>query len=363
MAHDPRSSIQFSERDVDALVFIGEGYEVAQYQLHEAVFRGRSEVVVSRFVRRWAARGFLTTERWNNIGVNRLRITPACRDELVARGVAQEAQLFAPRKAVALKDVAHTLWINDVRVVLRASDANFDFVLPAWALQRRFSRAPRAIPDVLAIRTPHADDAGLLVAAEVDLGGERLNAIFLPKLVRLQELMRDWAGKAPARVLVLTRGAQRAAILERFAAGNLEIAIEVALLPNDNGREALQALRHLVLGSSSGVNSDCSVDLTPSPEQASNVQSLSGSDGTRLLEEESEDEAEGPVSGYTTTKFGFPTTGEEAEQRLGELAVEAREIRFRLLDDDTDKEFLWRRLRFIRDYVAEIERAVDEPGG
>jgi hypothetical protein len=64
-------------------------------------------------------------------------------------------------------------------------------------------------------------------------------------------------------------------------------------------------------------------------------------------------------------KFGFPTTREEALERLTELATEARELRLRLLADDDQKEFLWRRLSFIRDYVAEIERALaaSEPDG
>ena len=85
---DPRRGIELSPRDLAALRFIGEGYEVAQYQLHESVSRGRSEVVVSRFVRRWADRGFLMIDRWNNIGVNRLRLTTFGRDELVMRGFA-----------------------------------------------------------------------------------------------------------------------------------------------------------------------------------------------------------------------------------------------------------------------------------
>ena len=120
ISRDPRSSPKLSARDVEALLFIGEGYEVAQYQLHEAVFRRRSEVVVSRFVRRFVARGFLFAERWNNIGVNRLRLTSLGRDELVSRGFAKASQLFAPRKSVALKDVAHTLWINDLRILFLA---------------------------------------------------------------------------------------------------------------------------------------------------------------------------------------------------------------------------------------------------
>jgi hypothetical protein len=244
MPHDPRSSFHLSPRDVEALVFIGEGFEVAQYQLHEGVFPGLSEVVVSRFVRRWANRGFLAVDRWNNIGVNRLRLTTACRDELIVRGVAKEAQLFAPRKAVALKDIAHTLWINDLRIVLRG--VAFDVVLPAWSLQRRFASRLRAIPDVLAIQKPHGSHPGLIVAGEVDLGGERLNAIFLPKLARLQEVITEWAGASPAYIAVFTRGAQRAALLRRFAEEHLDLPTTIAVLPDQNGREALNRLRGML---------------------------------------------------------------------------------------------------------------------
>jgi len=286
MRRDPRTTIHLSQRDVDAFMFIGEGFEVAQYQLHEAVFRGLSEVVVSRFVRRWAQRGFLAIDRWNNIGVNRLRLTALCRDELVARGVAHEAQLFAPRKPVAVKDVAHTLWINDLRVVLGQSDQQFDLVLPAWALQRRFGRAPRAIPDLLAIRSPQGDDRGVLVAAEVDLGGERLNAIFFPKLLRLQELVREWAADAPAHILIYTRGAQRAMLLRQFADELQQIPMSIALLPEANGREALNRLRQMMRDAVAGVNSCRLVELTPFLAEHASSQAFTEPARPRLLEEE-----------------------------------------------------------------------------
>jgi|GEM_PF-740663 len=353
MPHDPRSSPKLTKRDVEALLFIGEGYEVAQYQLHESVFRGRSEVVVSRFVRRWTDRGYLTIDRWNNIGVNRLRLTSFGRDELVTRGFAKESQLFTPRKSVALKDLAHTLWINDLRVVFRQTRPTFDLVLPAWALQRRFSPVPRAIPDLLAVRSPQDDDAGLLVAAEIDLGGERLNAIFFPKLARLQQLAREWAGDAPAQIVVFTRGAQRAALLGQFAAEGADIPMFVAVLPEQNGRDALNALRMTVDRHVEGVNSECSVDLTPFSGEGEQIQHVRKDSGVLLLEEE---------VGYntTTSAIALPTTREEAQQRLAELTDEAREIRLRLLNDDDEKQFLWRRLGSIRGYAAEIERALDE---
>lgn len=361
MVHDPRSAAKLSPRDVHALLFIGEGYEVAQYQLHEATFRGRSEVVVSRFVRRWAGRGFLAVDRWNNIGVNRLRLTALGRDELVTRGFAKESQLFAPRKSVALKDVAHTLWINDLRVLFRESRPKFDLVLPAWTLQRRFSPVPRAIPDLLAVRSPQDGDPGLLVAAEVDLGGERLNAVFFPKLARLRQLVREWAADAPAYIVVFTRGAQRAAHLAQFATESDDVPISVALLPEENGRVALSTLRRLVSDHAEGVNLECSVDLTVDAAEGQANEEVTEDSGVVVLEEESaSDGCDGEPAGYHGT-FGFPTTRDECYERLTELQDEARDIRLRLLNDDDDKQFLWRRLGMIREYVAEIQRALNEP--
>jgi len=110
-AHVPRTRLR--DRDIEALAFIGRGFEVAQYQLHEAIFASRSPNVVSRFVIRASERGFIATERLGGIGMNRLRLTRRGREFLVNRGITED-ELFAPAKAVALKDVAHTLAINDL---------------------------------------------------------------------------------------------------------------------------------------------------------------------------------------------------------------------------------------------------------
>jgi hypothetical protein len=58
--------------------------------------------------------------------------------------------------------------------------------------------------------------------------------------------MYEWAGDAPASVLVLTKGAQRAAILQRFATRALTIPMSVALVPDENGRKGLNELRSVV---------------------------------------------------------------------------------------------------------------------
>lgn len=234
--------VTFSARDIEALTFIGEGFEVLQYQLHEAVFVGRSEFVVSRFVRRWAARGVLAIERWNGIGANRLRLTPLGRSELVRCGGARDGQLFAPRQAVALKDLMHTCWINDLRVLLRRAPRPFDVISAAWTLQRNLVPPPPAIPDLLALRASRESDLGFVLACEVDLGGERVKGVFAPKLVKLASLLGMWAAGAPALILVLTRGERRAAIL-RGAVAELEVPTVVDELPGVFGRAGLRVLR------------------------------------------------------------------------------------------------------------------------
>ena len=241
MTHDPRDVRSLSTRDVEALTFIGEGYEVAQYQLHHAVFGNVSAVMVSRFVRRMCTAGLIAVERWNRIGINRLRLTASGRAALETVGFSTES-IFVPRRPVAAKDLAHTLAINDLRVVLRR--LNFDAVLPAWALQRRFSPPPPAIPDVLALRKASGERNGLVLGCEVDMGGEKWSSVFLPKLRALDILLREWCGEDRALIAVLTRGSRRAAIIDA-ALHEFRATAFVRQLPAVNGELGLLALEAL----------------------------------------------------------------------------------------------------------------------
>jgi hypothetical protein len=235
-----------------ALRFIGEGYEVAQYQLHEAIFVGLSETVVSRFVKRWSDRGALAIDRLHGICMNRLRLTRSGAEILIANGNAEKDELFTPRKAVALKDLQHTLFINDVRVALLTCGVPLDLLLPAWALQRRLTPAPRALPDVLALRRSGSDSPGLLLLVEVDLATEGLAGVFLPKLGLLLSDARRLAGQERTDIVVLTRGRGRAAAIEASLAA-AGVANRSALLPPDPGRAAISEFSHLfrtrILGS------------------------------------------------------------------------------------------------------------------
>ena len=243
------AGLRLGSRDVDGLRFIGEGYEVAQYALHEAVFSGLTPNVVSRFVTRWHRRGVLAAERLNGIGMNRLRLTAAGRDLLLERGLAHPDELFAPRKPVALKDLQHTLFINDARVALGRLPSKPDLTLAAWALQRRFAPRPMVVPDVLAIWRRRANADGLLLVCEIDLGGESLRAVFMPKLELLRREVDRWRGASPAVVVVLTHGVRRVATLkDAFCESNDDVAWCVEELPPSPGRRSIEDLQALLAG-------------------------------------------------------------------------------------------------------------------
>lgn len=240
----PRTRLR--DRDIEALAFIGRGYEVAQYQLHEAIFPSRAPNVVSRFVSRVSERGFIAAERLGGIGMNRLRLTRRGREFLTARGIIED-ELFAPAKAVALKDIAHTLAINDLHLALVGLANPPTFISPAWYLQRRLSSAP-AIPDLLARWSAGAGTRGLLLACEIDLGCERLATVFLPKLDRLQQLLIDAAEADRAGIIVFTRGSRRVEFLEGHAC-EASIPLMPFTIPNASGsREGILEFRSLLAG-------------------------------------------------------------------------------------------------------------------
>jgi hypothetical protein len=240
--HVPRTRLR--ERDIEALAFIGRGYEVAQYQLHEAIFASRSPNVVSRFVIRASERGFIAAERLGGIGPNRLLLTRRGRECLIDRGIAGD-EFFAPAKAVALKDVAHTLAINDLRVALLGLKNPPTLISPAWYLQRRLSSAP-AIPDLLARWPGQTGTRGLLLACEIDLGCERLATVFLPKLKRLRGLLSDVAEVDRAGIVVFTRGSRRVELLEGHAC-EASIPVMPFAMPNASGsREGILEFRSLL---------------------------------------------------------------------------------------------------------------------
>lgn len=236
---DPRNGV-LSSRDLAALQFIGRAGELAQYQLHAQVFGDVSEVVVSRFVQRATKRQFIATTRWRGIGINRLRLTTRGRAELVQHGVGGE-ELFVVRNPIAEGHIEHQLWIVDTLIVLGRAARKPDLLLPAWALQRRFTPRPAAIPDVLASFVTPPEQPALLLGVEIDRGSENLASIFLPKLGKLCDVLSTWAGGAASAIVVLTNNLRRRDAL-RTRAEPLPLPVIVEMLPQAPGRLGLAEL-------------------------------------------------------------------------------------------------------------------------
>jgi hypothetical protein len=236
---DPRNGV-LGARDVAALRFIGRAGELAQYQLHEQVFGAVSEVVVSRFVKRATKCGLVAVTRWRGIGINRLRLTSRGRSELLRHGVGAE-EIFVLRNPIAEGHIEHQLWIVDTLVILGRAARKPDFLLPAWALQRRFASRPVAIPDVLASFVSPPERTALLLGVEIDRGSESLGNVFLPKLEKLSDLLSSWAGTATYAIVVLTTNARRRDAL-RTRTGPLSLPLIVELLPKTPGRPGLADL-------------------------------------------------------------------------------------------------------------------------
>lgn len=227
---------RLSARDIQALTFVGEGYEVAQYQLQAAIFGDRSPTVASRFVCRAVARDLLIAERVSGIGMNRLHLTARGVDAVVEAG-GNPSRLFAPRRAVADKDWMHTLRINDLRVVLMTQAQPPAEVRPAWSLQREL--ATDTIPDLLGVwRGKKAVD--LLLACEIDRATENLTSVFLPKLRLLSEMLHEAAEDRTA-ILILSDGERRIRRLRETAESLCRVIVE--RLPDELGPKGLASLR------------------------------------------------------------------------------------------------------------------------
>jgi hypothetical protein len=213
---------------------------LAQYQLHEQVFGDVSEVVVSRFVQRATKRDLIATTRWRGVGINRLRLTSRGRAHLVQNGLTAD-EVFVLRSPVAEGHIEHQLWIVDTLVILGRAARKPDLLMPAWALQRRFTPRPAAIPDVLASFVSPPEQPALLLGVEIDRGSENLASIFLPKLEKLCDVLSTWAGGATCAIVVLTNNLRRRDAL-RTRAEPLPLPVIVELLPQAPGRPGLAEL-------------------------------------------------------------------------------------------------------------------------
>lgn len=241
--HDPRATQKLSTRDIAVLSFVAMAREAAQYQIRALFFDGKSEVVVSRCVRRLLGLGMITVDRWRKVGINRLRLSARGADFLLDHRLLSEEQIHIATRPAADKDIAHTLWIVDVLVLFRLVAPQVE-ALPCWHLRRKLGAAPGvSIADVLAVsRTPELP----LIAVEIDRATERL-AVVLEKLRALDQTLATLAADAEAMILFLTIGERRVLAIRKALAGlPFRASVVVEALPREPGRPGLTQLGEIV---------------------------------------------------------------------------------------------------------------------
>ena len=235
-------------RDLAGLRVIGKWKCIARYHLKAWIFPDVSDTMASRFVDRMTERGYVGAKRLNGIGTQLLWLTSAGRDFLVEHGTIAH-ELFPARAAVSLKDLDHTLAIVSAGFALTQRFPAAGAVLPAWAVQRAFGGKIEAIPDVLLLSS--ADQ--MLLAVEIDIGGEPLNMLAGRLTEMAGGLLAEWSAGARAGIVILTSGERRAAnILATFAEPvSPSIGLAVSVLPTATGPESLTAFRALFAPDSS----------------------------------------------------------------------------------------------------------------
>lgn len=252
---DPRDASTLAELDVVGLTFVGAHQTVLQGQLWAACYPGRSEAVLSRRVHRLVARKLLGVDRFMAMGCNQLWLTEKGARLLVDGGHAAAAALFPRTRPIAPKDLGHHLTIVDLAILARRGvPFRATAIRPAWVLQRRYTPPPPAIPDLLLAGMDGATGTRVVLAYEVDLGGESLK-VFLPKLALLADVLPTWANGGAAGVCILTRGAGRVAAISK-AVTSLAVPMAVEILPRATGRASLEALAGVLSRGGGGLHDD-----------------------------------------------------------------------------------------------------------
>jgi len=204
-------------------------------QLKAWHFQTVSDTVVRRFVDRMVERGFLGQERINRNGVQVLWLTQAGADLLVDQAGVSRADLFPARAAVAAKDFAHTIAIGDVALAVALRGFRSDAMLPAWALQRAQAGRADVFPDLLCLARPLDGDPGAALAVEVDLGGEPIGSVLVPKTEKLAAFLAPYCGSTLAILLLTVGSRRRAAIDHALRKANISVPISVEELGNFAG--------------------------------------------------------------------------------------------------------------------------------
>lgn len=215
-------------RDIEAYILIGRFRMLTRQQLKCWLFPEVSETMVTRFFDRATARGCLGVERLHGNGIQVCWLTKKGRDFLVDGGYAATSDLFPASGPVPAKDFAHTVKI--VNAALAMHRRTPDELLPAWAVQRLFAGMLSVWPDLLCLWKPRGDNPGSALAIEVDLGGEPVKTVLVPKTLELIGFLSDWMAGAPAAILLLTATQRRRdSLREALAAavGDFPLAVEM----------------------------------------------------------------------------------------------------------------------------------------
>src|SRR5205085_4840864 len=124
-------------------------------------------------------------------------------------GHAAMCDLFPASGPVPAKDFEHTVEIVNAALAMCRRTPAPDELLPAWMVQRLFAGKLAVWPDLLCLWKPHDGDAGSALAIEVDLGGEPVKSVLVPKTLELIGFLTAWTAGAPAAILLLTATARR----------------------------------------------------------------------------------------------------------------------------------------------------------
>jgi hypothetical protein len=215
-------------RDIEAYVVVGRFRMLTRQQLKRALFSGVTEAMVTRFFDRASQRGYLGVERLHGNGMQVCWLTKKGRDFLVDGGYAAAAELFPASGPVPAKDFAHTVEIVNAAVAMRRRSPAPDELLPAWMVQRLFAGKLSVWPDLLCLWKPNGN-SGSALAIEVDLGGEPVKTVLVPKTLELIGFLTDWTAGAPAAILLLTATLRRRDSLRTAldpAIGDFPLAVE-----------------------------------------------------------------------------------------------------------------------------------------
>jgi len=190
-------------RDIEAYALVGRFRMMTRQQLKSWLFPEVSETMVTRFFDRATERGYLGVERLHGNGIQVCWLTKKGRDFLVGGGYAAASDLFPASGPVPAKDFAHTVEIVNAAHAMHRRTPAPDELLPAWMVQRLFAGKLTVWPDLLCLWKPNGANPGAVLAIEVDLGGEPVKTVVVPKTLELTRFLTGLTMVAPAAILLL----------------------------------------------------------------------------------------------------------------------------------------------------------------